>query len=44
MSLDKINLILFSKKPYFDKKNKVDGLALPNSSTPINVKLCFGYL
>jgi len=31
--------MLLPKNPFLDKKNNVAGLALPNSSNPINVKL-----
>ncbi len=37
-----MNLILFPKNPFLDKKNNVAGFALPNSSQPTNVKLCSG--
>jgi hypothetical protein len=34
------NVMLLPKKPFLDKKKRVAGFALPNSSNPINVKLC----
>ena len=42
MSIDLINLILFPRNPFFDRKNSVDDLDLPNSSRPIIVKLISG--
>jgi hypothetical protein len=40
MSSDLANLMLSPKKPFLDKKNRVAGLDLPNSSNPTKVKLC----
>jgi len=34
------NFMLLPKNPFFDRKNNVAGFDLPNSSNPINVKLC----
>ena len=34
ISEDFINLTLFPKKPFLDRKNNVPGLDLPNSSNP----------
>jgi hypothetical protein len=38
-----INLMLSPKNPFFDKKNRVAGFALPNSSKPISVNVCSGF-
>lgn len=43
ISSDLINLILFPKKLYFDRKNKVEDFALPYSSIPTMVKLISGF-
>jgi hypothetical protein len=37
-----MNLILFPKNPFFERKKRDAGFALPNSSKPTNVKLWSG--